>query len=220
MWQPTIAAFNVVLVMFCFLGVASASEPIVEPFGPELTATLQARTDQADSTGVDRAIAHLANGAYQFSVPADFNGGIFGTETPVENAVFFVAKQETGGEVSGRFFYIQAFDGQMFTFTGVVTCFEVYDTPVLDRTPDVPPLRDNRAKWGGLIEQSSLPSLEGLYIWFQSIDNGNGSQWVDVSTLGGIGDDVANEAFCASDRVPNTNFGPHALAFGDIQVRR
>ena len=60
----------------------------------------------------------------------------------------------------------------------------------------------------------------GRFIWFSSVDNsppGVGSN--DVSTLSGFGDEAANEAFCAADRVPNTNFGPHRIARGDIKVR-
>jgi hypothetical protein len=40
----------------------------------------------------------------------------------------------------------------------------------------------------------------------------------DLTTLSGFGDEAANEAFCASDKVPNSNFGPFAVQQGDIRV--
>ncbi len=168
------------------------------------------------------AHAALATGGYHFLVPADFNGGIFGAE--VGNRVTFNARKSDGGIVDGRFTYEQEFMGDVVFVKGRVTCFEVYDTPVLDRTPDVPPMTRNRAKWGGVIEQSNFPDDPvvgiGRFAWFQSIDNGEGAgEPSDVSTLAGFGDESANEAFCNSDAVPNPNFGPHPLDGGNIEVR-
>ena len=162
----------------------------------------------------------IATGGYQFTVPADFNGGIFGTTTPIVNRVTFNAKRDADGRVNGWYTYEQSYDGQTFNFSGPVTCLSIYDTPVLVRTPEVPPLTHNRAKWGGRVEMSSDPTIPaGTFIWFQSIDNGEGANgWTDVSTLGGFGDEAANEAFCNSDRVPNPNFGPHRIGGGNIQV--
>jgi hypothetical protein len=162
----------------------------------------------------------LATGGYHFTVPADFNGGIFGTTTPIVNRVTFNARRDAEGSVSGWYNYEQAYNGQTFNFSGPVTCLRIYDTPVLVRTPEVPPLARNRAKWGGRVETSNDPTIPvGTFIWFQSIDNGEGANgWTDVSTLSGFGDEAANEAFCNSDRVPNPNFGPHRIGGGNIQV--
>ena len=164
----------------------------------------------------------IATGGYHFTVPVDFNGGIFGTSTDIVNRVTFNAKKDADGAVSGWYTYEQEVEGQVFTFGGPVTCLNVYDTPVLDRTPEVPPQTHNRAKWGGRVERttegSGIPI--GTFIWFQSIDNGEGSDgWSDASTLSGFGNQAANEAFCNSDRVPNPNFGPHRVGGGNIQVR-
>jgi hypothetical protein len=158
-----------------------------------------------------------ASGGYHFTVPADFNGGIFGGE--VGNRLTFTARRNAAGEVSGRYAYEQTFGGEVFVFKGRVTCFRVYDTPVLQDWPDVPAAAANRAKWGGLIESSNDPTLPpGGFIWFQSIDNGEGAGAPpDLSTLSGFGDEAANEAFCASPNVPNPNFGPHAVQ-GNVQV--
>ncbi|MBI3450778.1 MAG: hypothetical protein HY049_17925 [Acidobacteria bacterium] len=161
----------------------------------------------------------IATGGYHFTVDPNFNGGIFGTTTPIENRVTFNAKRDADGSVSGWYTYEQAADGAVYKFSGPVTCFNVYDTPVLQRTPDVPPLTQNRAKWGGRIDASNDPTAIGGYIWFQSIDNGEGANgWNDVSTLSGFGNEAANNAFCAASKVPNPNFGPHPLGGGNIQV--
>jgi len=162
----------------------------------------------------------IATGGYQFTVPADFNGGIFGTTTPIVNRVTFNAKRRADGSVTGWYTYEQAYDGQTFNFSGPVTCLSIHDTPVLVRTPEVPPLIHNRAKWGGRVERSNDSTIPiGTFIWFQSIDNGEGANgWTDVSTLSGFGDEAANEAFCNSANVPNSNFGPHRIGGGNIQV--
>ena len=161
--------------------------------------------------------ADPASGGYHFTVPADFNGGIFGGA--VGNRLSFVARRDASG-VSGRYNYEQTFQGETFVFKGSVTCFQVYDTPVLQNWPGIPAATANRAKWGGVIESSNDPTLPpGGFIWFQSIDNGEGADAPpDLSTLSGFGDEVANEAFCASANVPNPNFGPHAAEGGNIQV--
>ena len=59
----------------------------------------------------------------------------------------------------------------------------------------------------------------GTFIWFQSIDNGEGAGAPpDLSTISGFGDEAANEAFCNAATVPNPNFGPHPVS-GNIEVR-
>jgi hypothetical protein len=44
-------------------------------------------------------------------------------------------------------------------------------------------------------------------------------RYPDTSTLSGFGDEAANEAFCASETVPNSKFGPHRVGTGNILVR-
>lgn len=180
-------------------------------------------------------VVHRASAEIRFFIPADFNGGIFGGA--VDNRLKFHARRDANGNVSGRFNYRQTDFGTAsipYTYKGSVTCFKVYDTPVLARFPDIPPMIANRAKWGGPIEETDDPGVAvGTFGWFQSIDNGRGGDdddddgdddngeddsHPDLSTLFGLGDEAANEAFCNSPNVPNTNFGPHAVR-GNIQVR-
>jgi hypothetical protein len=167
-----------------------------------------------------RGSVQRASGGYHFLIPADFNGGIFGGA--VGNRLTFHAKRNADGNVSGGWNYEQTDFGTAgipYTYKGSVTCFRVYDTPVLQRFPNIPAMTANRAKWGGPIEQTTDPTVPvGTFAWFQSIDNGEGAGPPDVSTIFGLGDEVANEAFCNSPNVPNPNFGPHAVQ-GNIQVK-
>lgn len=162
------------------------------------------------------ATAALAEGNYTFFIPKEYNGGIFGID--IDNEVKFLARRTAGGEISGHFSYVQSAGGQDFIFSGTVTCFLVYDTPVLQNFPEIPAGTANRAKWGGVIEESNDPTLPpGGFIWFQSIDN-LGTRHPDLSTLSGFGNEAANEAFCNSPNPPNPNFGPHVLTRGNINV--
>ena len=168
-----------------------------------------------------KSVVSSASGGYHFLIPADFNGGIFGGE--VDNNFAFNAKRHADGSVSGHYTYKQ-YDGSLdktYRIGGEVTCFQIYDTPVLERTPEIPAMTANRAKWGGRIDRSNDPDFPiGMFVWAQSIDNGEGANdHSDVSTLVGLGDEAANEAFCASANVPNPNFGPHRIDGGNIQVR-
>jgi len=119
------------------------------------------RDDSIETAGASAAAAanagHLltATGGYHFTIPADFNGGIFGTLTDIKNRVTFNAKKDADGSVSGWWTYEQEVDGGVFKFGGPVTCLNIYDTPVLTRTPDIPPMTQNRAKWGGRVEKSN-----------------------------------------------------------------
>lgn len=161
-----------------------------------------------------------ATGGYHFTIPADFNGGIFGTTTPILNRVTFNAKRDADGSVSGWFMYEQEADGEVARLGGPVTCFRVHDTPVLERMPGIPAQLQNRAKWGGRIEITNDPSLAGRHAWFNSIDNGEGANgYSDISSLVGLGNEAANEAFCDSPNPPNPRFGPFLTGGGNIQVR-
>jgi hypothetical protein len=179
------------------------------------------RTTQPSEEVELRQWVHQASGGYHFFIPADFNGGIFGGA--VDNRLTFDARRDAEGNVSGSWNYEQTDFGTAgipYTYKGTVTCFKVYDTPVLQRFPDVPPMIGNPAKWGGPIEATTDPTVPvGTFAWFQSIDNGEGAnEGPDVSTIFGLGDETANEAFCNVANVPNPNFGPHAVE-GNIQVR-
>lgn len=161
-----------------------------------------------------------ATGGYHFSIPPGWNGNIFGNNSPIDNRLTFNARKDPDGSVSGWYDYVQTFEGEVFKFSGPVTCLGVYDTPPLVGFPEVPALTQNRAKWGGRVDKSNDPTVPvGTFIWFASIDNGEGANgWADASTLPSFGPEAINNAFCASTRVPNPNFGPHRLGGGNIQV--
>ena len=161
-----------------------------------------------------------ATGGYHFTIPPGWNGNIFGNTLPVENRLTFNAKKDADGSVSGWYDYEQTYEGVVYKFSGPVTCLGVHDTPVLVGFPEVPALTRNRAKWGGRVDRSTDPTIPvGTFIWFASIDNGEGANgWSDSSTLPSFGSEAINNAFCASTRVPNPNFGPHRLGGGNVQV--
>lgn len=203
-----VSALPVVIV-----GMLACSESD-SPAGPLRAGAVADLAERADRSAVQ------AQGTYHFVVPPDFNGGIFGVA--IGNDVSFVARRGADGNVTGRFRYVQSAEGEDYIFSGRVTCMGVYDTPVLTYFEDVPPMTHNRAKWGGFIEESNDPTIPvGTYIWFQSIDNNSApaSGYPDASTLSGFGSETANEAFCDAATVPNSNFGPHAVASGNILVR-
>ena len=173
--------------------------------------------DTVEPTGLNLSgspVVESASGGYHFTTDPRFFG------IPVDNRLTFTAKRHVDGSITGRYNYEQGAFGERFIFRGSVTCFEIYDTPVLQDWPDIPAMSGNRAKWGGLIEFSNDPTLPaGGFIWFQSIDNGEGAGAPpDLSTISGFGDEAANEAFCNAATVPNPNFGPHPVS-GNIDVR-
>ena len=194
--------------------LVACSEPGTPEVGSAGAISEPAQAGLLATIGPPGSLAAKAEGNYDFFIPADFNGGIFGID--IDNRLTFNARRTADGAVTGHYSYTQSALGQDFIFSGVITCFQIYDTPVLVRFPGIPAMTQNRAKWGGLIVESNDPTLPpGGFTWFQSIDNGSFS---DVSTLSGFGDEAANEAFCASANVPNPNFGPHAVTRGNVQV--
>ena len=143
----------------------------------------------------------LAVGLYSVTVPAD----VFGI---VVNAHFaFAAHAHDGASAGGGFTYDEQ-DGSSPAnrYTGSVTCFNVYDFDGLT---------GNRAKIGGVVETSTDPTVPpGTFMWWQSIDEeGNGP---GKTTLAGVGDAAANEAFCNSSNPPR--FGPFRIR-GFVEVR-
>ena len=178
--------------------------------------------DETEATASSNGGGHtlIATGGYHFTIPPGWNGNIFGNLLPVENRLTFNAKKDADGSVSGWYDYEQTFEGEVFKFSGPVTCLGIFDTPVLVDFPEVPALTQNRAKWGGRVDRSNDPTIPvGTFIWFASIDNGEGANgWSDSSTLPSFGPEAINNLFCASTRVPNPAFGPHRLGGGNIQA--
>src|SRR5687768_313486 len=117
-------------------------------------------TTQSGDAALSEGFVHQASGGYHFLIPADFNGGIFGGA--VGNRLTFHASRDAEGNVSGGWNYEQTDFGTAgipYTYKGSVTCFQVYDTPVLERFPDIPAMTGNRAKWGGPIEKTNDPGV-------------------------------------------------------------
>ncbi len=150
------------------------------------------------AANVGGTIVAAADVGINFTVPPEVFGGEVG------NLLTINARKREDGSVSGHYLYKQTFMGEVFVFSGPVTCMNVYD--------------DNRAKVGGLIVQSNDPVFTpGFFIWWQVIDNGEGDGSVDQSTISGFGDEAANEAFCDDPAPPR--FGPWDVQHGNIQVR-
>lgn len=128
-----------------------------------------------------------------------------GVEDPVGNVLAFHAVRYADGRVEGQIEYQQSALGDSFRFHGTVTCIAVYD--------------GNRAKFGGPITRSDDETLPvGVFMWFTVVDNGNGADSApDRSSIFGIGDNAANEAFCASSAPPNPRFSDDVTS-GNIRV--
>ena len=180
-----------VLTSVCILAVAGCAGEeqgtLVEPTALPVTAS------------VGQAPVALAAGGYRFTVPPE----VFGAE--VGNHFVFNAKRRSDGTESGHYQYDQTFLGEVFSFAGPVTCFQVYD--------------GNRAKIGGVVATTNDPTIPvGTFLWWSVIDNGEGATSApDQSTIVGAGDEAANEAFCNSSALPR--FGPWDVMKGNAQVR-
>jgi hypothetical protein len=128
-----------------------------------------------------------------------------GAEDPIGNVLAFNAVRYADGTVSGQMEYQQSALGDSFRFHGTVTCIGVYD--------------GNRAKFGGRITRSDDETIPvGVFMWFTVVDNGQGGAPApDRSSILGIGDNAANEAFCASNAPPNPRFSAN-ITSGNITV--
>ncbi|MGH7550684.1 MAG: hypothetical protein ACREMD_14310 [Gemmatimonadota bacterium] len=151
----------------------------------------------------DRALQEAAS-----PIVASASGGVsmtlevFGFTIP--QVLGFQATKFADGEVKGHINYHQIFQGERFRFNATVTCMNVYD--------------GNRVKFGGELLLSNDPTVPpGTFIWFQSIDNGEGAGApADLSTGSAFGTEAENEAFCNSPTPPNPIF--LAEVNGNIQV--
>lgn len=127
---------------------------------------------------------------------------VFGFTIP--QVLGFTARKYADGRVEGHIEYHQVFLGERLKFVASVTCMEIYD--------------GNRVKYGGEVRRSNDPTVPpGTFMWFQSIDNGEGAGAPpDQSTGSGFGTEAENEAFCASPATPNPLF--LSEVDGNIQV--
>lgn len=153
-------------------------------------------------------LAGLA-GADSKRVVASAGGGsvwdienMFGFELIEVQPFTFTARVYEDGSVGGGYLYRTVDDGVPFFASGPLTCAVI---------------AGDRGWFGGLIESSSEPSLEGLDMWFQVQDNGEGAGApADMSTLIGAGGPGTAQAYC--DEAPAVRF-PFFLESGNIDVR-
>jgi hypothetical protein len=160
------------------------------------TSTLEPTAAQSNQSA-GRPIASATAGLHWTIPPSAFG-------FPVDNRLTLTARRRSDGDVQGRFVYEQSFLGNTFLFKGPITCLGVYD--------------GFRAKFGGPVEKSNDPDVPvGTFIWFHVHDNGEGAAAPpDQATLPALGDEAANEAFCAS---PNLPLGRLWDTQGNAQVR-
>jgi hypothetical protein len=153
---------------------------------------------------VAAAVASASGGANWDLGGFDLDGD--GVEDPIGNVLAFRAVRYADGTVAGEMEYHQSALGDRFLFHGKVTCISVYD--------------GNRAKFGGKITRSDDPTIPvGIFMWFTVVDNGNGNaSQPDRSSILGIGDEAANDRFCASPAPPNPRFSAD-ITSGNIHVR-
>jgi len=156
----------------------------------------------AGDAGLAAGVSLAANGK---NVVASGSGGVRytlnlgdldgdGVDDPINQRLTFTAQKGSDGAVKGKILYVQQVFGETFRFKGDVSCINVYD--------------GNRVKFGGPITQSNDETLPvGTFMWFHSIDNGQGANATPDQTTGlGAGDNAANEAFCNSAALPNPRF--------------
>jgi hypothetical protein len=187
-------------------GADPSYRPIVrEGVAPVADAEREIERLRASIEDGDAAVAEVAAGAIQFDVAPE----VFGTTTPIDNRLFYVAWSDGAGNVSGRYSYTQSYDGSTFRFRGSISCLHLYDFDGGVK---------NRAKLGGPIEWTDAGVPPDSYIWWQQIDNDRSpGRPPDKSTLGGIGTEAANDAFCNAPTAPR--FGPFEVDRGDVLVR-
>ena len=156
-----------------------------------------------DASLAPNVVAAASGGANWDLGGLDLTGD--GIEDPVGNVLAFRAVRYANGRVEGQIEYQQSALGESFRFHGTVTCIGVYD--------------GNRAKFGGPITRSDDETLPvGLFMWFTVVDNGQAAgSPPDRSSIFGIGDNAANEAFCASNAPPNPRFSAD-ITSGNISV--
>ena len=148
-------------------------------------------------------------GADSKRVVASANGGsvwdienMFGLELIEVQPFTFTARVFEDGSVAGSYLYRTVDDGVPFFASGPLTCAVI---------------AADRGWFGGTIESSSEPSLEGLDMWFQVQDNGEGAGAPpDMSTLIGAGGPGTAQEYC--DEAPPVRF-PFLIEAGNIQIR-
>lgn len=147
--------------------------------------------------GGGTSVVASASGGSQFQIE-----DMFGFELIDVRVFSFTVKKYADGSVQGHYEHRSFDDGEEFYVRGPLTCLTV---------------DGNRAWVGGIIESASSPVLEGLEMWFQVEDNGEGAGAGDWTTLVGASTaEGAAQEYC--DDAPEVMF-PFDIEHGNIQVR-
>jgi len=176
---------------------ACATDGPLQPDGHDAVPSLQAAAHGANT------VAAASGGVKYTLLGLDFDGD--GVDDPIHQQLTFTAQKGIDGTVKGNILYVQEAFGESFRFKGQVSCINVYD--------------GNRVKFGGPVTQSDDATVPvGIFMWFHSIDNGQGAGASPDQTTGfGLGDNAANEAFCNSAALPNPRFLSEVTA-GNLTV--
>lgn len=162
-----------------------------------LLASIVSLAIAASATATDGGgdLVALASGKYGFSGTAA--GSVFDVRP-----FTWKVKLRANGSVTGRYDYRQVRDGVELTVSGSLTCAF---------------FSGNQVWVGGIIEESSRPSLVGLDMWFQAQDNGRGKyEPADMSSTIGAGEPGTGQQYC--DDHPPVRF-PFFLDEGDLKVK-
>jgi hypothetical protein len=148
------------------------------------------------SAGADEGVVASASGGYSLSGP--LLGGFIEVQPFTWNI-----QVRADGSVHGRYNYTQVRDGVELTVKGYLTCAVI---------------AGNQVWAGGIIEESSRPSLVGLDMWFQAQDNGEpgSDEPADMSSTIGAGGPGAGQQYC--DDAPVVRF-PFLIDHGNVEVR-
>lgn len=194
-WKRTL------LVAGCIVFVTCGDDVPTQPGAVD--AAIATTGTELDALSPNVAAAASGGGTWLLNI-GDLDGD--GLDDPIGNVIGFRAVRFTDGSVRGQIEYKQYELGESLEFHGPVTCIGVYDG-------------GTRAKFGGPITRSNYPPIPvGTFMWFTVVDNGEGANAPpDRSSILGIGDEQANEDFCASDAPPNPRFSADVTS-GNIQV--
>lgn len=158
-----------------------------------------------EAANAPHVVASASGGANWDLLGFDLDGD--GVEDPVGNILSFTAQRDADGSVKGRIQYQQSGLGEVFRFHGTVTCIGIHGDGTI-------------AKFGGPITWTDDETIPvGVFMWFSVQDNGEGGSGTpDRSSIFGLGDDAANERFCANPAPPNPRFFSD-IEHGNIRVR-
>ena len=150
----------------------------------------------ADGNGIVESVT----GSSHMTVPLSvFNPRLEGDAEM--RTLSYNALRHADGHVSGQYQYYVAVQGVADTVHGSVVCFKV---------------EGNRAWIGATVDNTTDPTIEGLFSWWQVQDNGQGAQAsADRTTFLGFGTLAVTIAYCEG---PDPNF-IFDIDHGNIQVR-